>query len=240
MSQDYLGIVRIIVVDDASTDRTLDLVRSLGGVQIIENKQRLGRSGSRNRGLDEVKTELVAIQDADDISLPHRLAETVPLALNGSSVVGSQLIWKDKRRGIYAGPRWPETHVDADIALANFRTPIPHPSMLIPTDLLKGVGGYDQRFPVAEDLDLMLRLKEKYPDLKFATSRSQSVVYERPRFDSAPYSLRSSYWRSRVEEIHTGKQLMNGSWVFDAAERYVRQRLRYARGIISYPLGQRE
>ncbi|MDQ0031439.1 glycosyltransferase involved in cell wall biosynthesis [Arthrobacter bambusae] len=221
----------MVVVDDASADRTLYVASSLDGVEVIRNERRLGRSGSRNRGLEAITTDFVAIQDADDYSLPHRLQETIPLALDGKSVVGTQLVWKDKRKGVYSGARWPDNFADTEALLSTFRTPVAHPSMLLPTELLKSVGGYDQTFPVAEDLDLMLRLRQTHSDLKFTNSRTQSVVYERARLDSAAYVMHANYWRSRVEERHTGGNQIRGSWMIDGSKQYVRQRLRYARDL---------
>lgn len=228
--QDYDGEVRVIVVDDASTDGTLSQIPSRDGVEVIQNVRRLGRSGSRNKGLGAITTDFVAIHDADDISLPNRLDSTVPLALDARTVVGSQLIWQDPRTGIYGGPQWPSTFDDTEFALRNFRTPIAHPSMVIPVKLLRGVGGYDESFPVAEDLDLMIRLHRKYPEIRFVNSADQTVVYMRTRLDSLSYSLQSSYWRSKVEAIHIGRRSPRASWLLDASERYVRQRVRCVRG----------
>lgn len=232
LGQDYEGEVRVVVIDDASTDGTSDQIPSMEAVHIIRNESRLGRSGSRNRGLGVIETDLVAIHDADDISLPHRLSSTVPLALEGQTVVGSQLILRDERRGVYPGPRWPTTARSADLALADFRTPVPHPAMLLPADMMREVGGYNMNFPVAEDLELMLRLRAKNPNVKFVNSDSQTVLYTRSELDSASYAFRSSYWRYRAEVEYRSTPPLPVLWLLDASERYARQRLRYARRII--------
>lgn len=236
IDQEYEGDIRVVVVDDASTDGTSDLIPRMDGVRVLRNESRLGRSGSRNRGLESVTSELVAIQDADDVSLPNRLGSTVPLALDGRTVVGSQLIWRDERRGIYQGAAWPTAASGTDLALSDFRTPVPHPSMLLPVDMIRGAGGYDGKFPVAEDLELMLRLRRKYPDVKFVNTDSQTVVYTRAELDSFTYNFRSSYWRYRAQAAYGGSP-SRASWIFDASERYVRQRMRYVRraAIRSFP-----
>jgi hypothetical protein len=37
---------------------------------------------------------------------------------------------------------------------------LPHPSLMVRTDEIKELGGYREEFPVAEDVDLLLRLAE--------------------------------------------------------------------------------
>lgn len=228
INQDYEGEIRVVVVDDASTDGTSKHIPRMDTVRVLRNESRLGRSGSRNRGLESVTSELVAIQDADDVSLPSRLRSTVPLALDGRTVVGSQLIWRDKRSGIYEGAAWPTTFGDADLALSDFRTPVPHPAMLLPTVMIRGAGGYDGKFPVAEDLELMLRLRRKYPDVKFVNTECQTVLYRRNEMDSLRYNVRSSYWRYRAQATY-GHSSARASWLVDGSERYIRQRMRFIR-----------
>src|ERR1044071_4428932 len=66
-----------IIVDDASTDRTRELIFSFNDprVRLVENREKLGQTRSLNRGLELAHGEFVARQDADDISEPERLAK---------------------------------------------------------------------------------------------------------------------------------------------------------------------
>lgn len=229
LRQDYAGEVQVVVVDDASSDGTADYVPRLTNVRVLRNSMQLGRSGSRNKGLSIIDTHLVAIQDADDVSLSHRLSSTVPLARGGRTVVGSQLIWQDPQRGPYEGARWPSTPAAAELALAAFRTPVPHPTMLLPLELIRSVGGYNEDLPVGEDLELMLRLSTAYPGLMFRNADLPSVVYSRSELDSLTYSFRSSYWRRQIALEYEAEASPRLAWVLHASERYARQRIRYLR-----------
>jgi len=64
----------IVIIDDGSTDRTLQILESYDDprIRIFKNGRNLGISESRNRGLKKVRGKYVAPLDADDISLPHR------------------------------------------------------------------------------------------------------------------------------------------------------------------------
>lgn len=70
--------LEVIVVDDASTDRSNEIVAEMARddhrVQLITNTSRLGTGRSRNLGLRRAQGEFVTFQDGDDTSLPQRIA----------------------------------------------------------------------------------------------------------------------------------------------------------------------
>lgn len=65
----------LLVVDDASTDNTLDVVRSIDDprIRVASFPDNVGLSENLNRGLDMIDTELVARMDGDDIAEPDWL-----------------------------------------------------------------------------------------------------------------------------------------------------------------------
>ena len=58
----------VIVIDDNSTDRTVDVVREFRDerIKLLVNEQNMGPSYSRNRGIIEAKGEWIALLDSDD------------------------------------------------------------------------------------------------------------------------------------------------------------------------------
>lgn len=69
----------LLVVDDASTDNTLEVVRSIDDprIRIAAFPNNVGLADNLNRGLDMIDTELFARMDGDDIALPHWLQSEV-------------------------------------------------------------------------------------------------------------------------------------------------------------------
>lgn len=73
--------LELIVVDDASTDASWQYIseaaRQDSRVVALRNSNNTGASGALNRGLTKARGTYVTRQDADDLSLPQRLAEQV-------------------------------------------------------------------------------------------------------------------------------------------------------------------
>lgn len=78
--------LEILVVDDGSTDSTLDLAHELeachsGVVRVLSHTgcAHRGVSASRNLGIHESRGELIAFLDADDVVLPNRFSISVAM-----------------------------------------------------------------------------------------------------------------------------------------------------------------
>lgn len=72
LSQSYKN-VEVIVVDNGSTDHSLEVLKNFGSqIQVIAQENR-GQAGARNRGIEECNGEFIAFLDADDFWLPSKL-----------------------------------------------------------------------------------------------------------------------------------------------------------------------
>lgn len=79
----------VLIVDDGSTDNSLNMVKSLKDTRIrILSKQNGGVSSARNFGIKNAKNSWIAFLDADDLWHPNHLQETYK-AINGNK----KLFW---------------------------------------------------------------------------------------------------------------------------------------------------
>lgn len=139
---------QIVVVDDGSTDRTLDSVRSFGARVEIIRLSHAGIPATRNAGLRRATGTFIAFLDADDMWQPEKLEIQLDvLAKTGAEIaVGRmQMIHDDGatlRPLLYP---WHGYYLGAS---------------LIHRDVFDRIGVFDESQPTAEDLDWFLRAKE--------------------------------------------------------------------------------
>lgn len=82
LSQTYTNF-ELLVVNDCSTDRTAELVKSIAAkdsrVRLISNVKNSGVSYTRKHGLEEAKGDWIAILDSDDAWEPEKLEKQIVL-----------------------------------------------------------------------------------------------------------------------------------------------------------------
>lgn len=84
----------IVVVDDASTDGTLGVVKETAGVRIVQNAENRGPAFSRNRGIEASSGEILVFLDADcEVDDPAWLTRHVRLqAARPGTIVGGGIV----------------------------------------------------------------------------------------------------------------------------------------------------
>lgn len=65
----------LIIVDDCSTDGTIDIITSFRDtrIRLCRNEKNMGAAVSRNKALREAKGRYIAFQDSDDLWEPNKL-----------------------------------------------------------------------------------------------------------------------------------------------------------------------
>lgn len=153
-----------IIVDDASTDRSPEILRSYDDhrIKLLENETNQGLTYSLNRALEQASGKYIARQDADDISDPERLEHQVQFLKKYQDVAvvgtGAYLINGD---GQVIDRRVPK----CDPSFEDFMNKghLIHGSIMARRSALEEAGGYNEFFRYAQDQELWLRLAKDHP-----------------------------------------------------------------------------
>jgi glycosyltransferase involved in cell wall biosynthesis len=156
----------LIVVDDASTDNTYEMVRQYADgdnrIQLLRNKVNKGIVETRNRLLEEIddETRYIALCDGDDVMLPERL-QTQARYLDANEdivLVGSDVILIDDDSEQVGVRRYPKSY-ESICEQMLIRNPIAQPTVMVRACLDLA---YDPGYEVAEDYALWLEIASKH------------------------------------------------------------------------------
>jgi len=150
----------IIVVDDGSTDSTDKVVQSYRNKIRYVYQENQGVSMARNHGIQLARGEFVAFLDADDYFLPGKLAAQVA-RFQAQPDLG--IVHSGWRRVDPQGKYLMDVRPWEDVPQLNLETwvqwkPVLPSAMMFRRQWLEKVGGFDPRFPPAEDTEMVLRL----------------------------------------------------------------------------------
>ncbi|MEO6595443.1 MAG: glycosyltransferase family A protein [Planctomycetota bacterium] len=155
---------QVILVDDGSTDDTLEIARRFG-VTCLQQSQ-AGPGSARNRGLHEAKSEFIAFLDADDWYVPDKLEKSIEhLELLGAACVSTDA-WCVRGDRIERR-RNDRRVVPAAITLEQLLrgNPVVCSTVVARRTTVLDVGGFDERpeLIATEDYDLWLRMAHREP-----------------------------------------------------------------------------
>lgn len=141
----------VIVVNDASTDRTKKILENYeDDVRVFNLDKNVGLAAARNFGIKKAKGQFIVFLDADDYM--HRdllLVQKTFLAENNKLDAVSVDYYLVDERGSHI------EHVSAD------KKPIAC-GVMFRKDLLYNIGLYDESFRAREEEDLRIRFRKKY------------------------------------------------------------------------------
>nr|WP_311153471.1 glycosyltransferase [uncultured Actinomyces sp.] len=147
----------VLIVRDGPVSGELDDVLAAarrgelsGGVpvRVLELAENAGLALALDAGLEHVAHEVVARQDADDISVPERFATQLPLLAAGYDLIGSAIREFSEETDTGGVVRRQPADPERIRRAMTLRDPFNHPSVVYRASAVRAAGGY-------EPLDLM-------------------------------------------------------------------------------------
>ena len=186
----------LIVINDGSIDRTLEIISSLKDPRIkVFSYPNAGLAASRNRGISVAVGEYISFIDADDLWTPDKL-EAQLKALQENPLAALAYSWTDLIDELsqfirIGGHVTVNGDAYANLLLVNFLENGSNP--LIRRQALIEVGNFDEPLESAADWDMWLRLAARYP---FVAVSVPQILY---RVNST--SMSANVFKQEVETV---------------------------------------
>lgn len=182
-----------IIVDDASTDNTWNLLNDYSDtrIRLLRHKSNMGLIAALNNGLAQARGRYIARMDADDRSLPNRLRKQFDYLEQNRDigVLGGVIRIMDAEGQADTNEQWHLGYPSDPMILAwhlFYYDPISHPTVMFRRALYDQFGGYPDGDTHAEDYGYWVLLSSQ---TKFANLRDVVLHY---RWHGGNISLREA------------------------------------------------
>lgn len=157
LAQDYPDI-ELIVLDDGSKDRTLEVLARYAGRARIYDHPNMGESRTVNRGFSLATGDVITVLSSDDLLAPEAVSAAVDRLASEPGLVGVYGDWdlidvEGRRLGHVTAPDW-----DYRRMVATFMNFPAGPGAFFRREVLDRVGGRDPTFRYIADFDFWLRV----------------------------------------------------------------------------------
>lgn len=190
LAQDYPNI-EVIVVDDGSTDSSIDILRQFGDKIIVLQQANQGPAAARNAGMRIASGQFIAFNDSDDLWLPGKLTAQISYLLQHPDIglcYCGWAIWHDATSLEQISAQL----ADADHAIAIedayysgwlylklLKDSVIHTiTAVMRREVIDTIGMFNTTYRIGEDHDFWLRISQRYQMAKL--SQTYAVYRDNP------------------------------------------------------------
>lgn len=192
----------LIVVDNNSTDHSLDVVREWAEVHAddaaldirILSEPRPGAARARQTGLEHVETEWVQFFDSDDVMAPGILSDALRHSADADLVC-----WMREQISLTGRHSYNPYRPDDILRCHLYNGMLFTEAYMVRTDFIKSVGGWNSDIRVWDDWELGLRLLLASPRY-VALDRSGTTVYSQAEsITGTSFSAKEGQWERIID-----------------------------------------
>jgi glycosyltransferase involved in cell wall biosynthesis len=162
-----LGDLRVLIIDDASSDNSLSVAQRLAGadrrVSIISHSKNWGHIRTYNQGIEWASAKYILLLSADDLLLPNALERAVAVMGTNPDVVlthGKSIVWHDDlpfpQIDSERNYTWVRQNLVSEMC-STAMNPVVTATAVARTSTQKAIGGYRASLPHSADMEMWLR-----------------------------------------------------------------------------------
>jgi glycosyltransferase involved in cell wall biosynthesis len=182
--------LELLIVDDGSRDRTVEVAQTISGVKLIRHPKNKGYGAALKTGFSKASGELIGFLDADGTYPPEYFPQLCQCALNGADlVIGSRMAGE--------ASKMPFTRRLGNFFFARLLTLLSHQKV---TDSASGMRVFKREI-----------LGQIYPlpdGLNLTPVMSTRALHERITIEEVPIPYSERVGRSKLSVLHDGRIFM--------------------------------
>jgi glycosyltransferase involved in cell wall biosynthesis len=156
LEQDYPNI-ELLVLDDGSTDNTVDILKNYGSSVFWETHENMGQAATLNKGWEMAEGEILSYLSVDDLLEPNAVSASIEYLLANPDIImtyGDYALIDDNNNLIrnVVAPEFNYSDLLAKVIIQ------PGPGIFFRREGFLKIGGWDTALRQMPDLDYWLRL----------------------------------------------------------------------------------
>lgn len=174
--------IEVIVVNDGSTDNTVDVIKNYGNKIKFINQSNKGVSSARNNGIVNSTGEWILPLDADDWISPNYISDSINLIYNYKTVIFGRYYFVDANlkslNKHYPSIDKTEKDILESCTLKNMilGNSITNTS-LYSKKMWEICGGYNEYFQIGEDWEFYINMLSNGANVKFMCQNEPYLLY---------------------------------------------------------------
>jgi len=200
-ASDYPGGMEIIVIDDGSSDGSVEMLRKLDGIKLLIKEKNEGKASALNSAIKIAKGEVIACVDSDSYPEPAALKSAISLLIQNEKTgavtcfirVNDPNSLLKKIQDIEYLTGFGFSQITTRFLDAIFVTP--GPTTIFRKRVLEHIGGFDEQ-NITEDLEIAWRLRKFGYGIEYTPN---AVVYtDVPGDLKTLYKQRMRWYRGKL------------------------------------------
>jgi len=191
--------LKVIVIDDGSTDNTAKIVRKFKKVKLIRQKNS-GKAAAINNGLKHVRTELVACMDADSFPDKNYLLRMIGFIEKKSVAAVTPAMKVLNTDSIFQKIQWVEyvwaIFLRKIFSFFDCQYVTPGPGSIYKKEVLEKIGGFDEN-NLTEDMEIAFRIVDH--GYKIENSINAYVYTNAPENFKGLFNQRLRWYRGYIQ-----------------------------------------